>query len=116
MSTESLESSFPAWFRWLRMWRALHVLGLGALLLVTVAYAHSDVPVRSPQFLIGMFFALLIWAVPFGQLALLECPRCHHRFFWTFGRFMVVFFFFQSRCSHCRLPQYGYDDKPTEGI
>src|SRR4051794_29482379 len=112
MSTQSLESEFPKWFRWLRMWRALHVLGLAVLLTVTVAYARSGVPVRSPQFLAGVFFALLIWAVPFGQLAMLECPRCHHRFFWTFGRFMIVFFFFQSRCSHCRLSNTAMTAKP----
>jgi hypothetical protein len=98
------------------MWRILFALALVLLLVVTFVYAYIGVPVLSPQFLIGMFLALLIWAIPASQLSLLECPRCHRRFFWHLGMLLIVFFLFQSRCSHCRLPQYADDSLPTKEI
>jgi hypothetical protein len=104
-----LESSFPAWFRWIRRWRLFHGLALAVLATVTVIYASLGVPVRSVTFLVGYFAAFLLWAIPAGQLALIECPRCHQRFFWLFGRFMIIAFFFQSRCARCRLPEYADD-------
>ena len=75
------------------------------LILATVCYASFGVPIRSPQFLIGIFVALTMWGIPMSQLALLDCPRCRRRFFWM----LIVSFLFQARCSHCGLPQYEDD-------
>jgi hypothetical protein len=75
----------------------------------TVVYFMLGVPIPSATFLVGEFTALLLWAVPASQLALLECPRCHQRFFWLFGRFMIIAFFFQSHCARCKLPEYADD-------
>ena len=116
MSAESLELTYPAWFRWLRMWRILFALGIVVVLVVIAAYVRVGVPVRSPQFLIGMFFAFLFYAVPASQLSLLECPRCRRRYFWHLGPLLIVFFLFQSRCSHCRLPQFADDSQRTNEI
>jgi hypothetical protein len=114
-SSESLESSYPAWFRWLRMWRLLHGVALLVLLLTTVVYVRLSIPVRSATFLVGESLALLLWMVPFGQLALLECPRCHQRFFFSGVRFIgIILFFFQSHCAHCRLPEYAADTSTKE--
>ena len=91
------------------MWRILSTLGLLVLSVVFVALARLGVAVRSPEFLIGMFCAFLVWAVPTSQLSLLKCPRCHLPFFWHFPPISTVFFLFQSRCAQCRLPQYAAD-------
>jgi hypothetical protein len=107
MASESLELSFPAWFRWLRKWRRLHALGFSVLFAATVVYAILAVPVRSATFLVGEFAALAFWAIPAGQLWLIECPRCQRRFFWWLGLFTFVIIQFQSRCSHCGLPEYA---------
>ena len=94
------------------MWRILHAVGLAVLMLAIVCSAWLDVPVRSPQFLIGMFIALAIWGIPMSQLALLDCPGCHRRFFGL----LIVAFLFQARCSHCALPQYDDDSNLGEEI
>lgn len=99
---ESLESTFPRWVRWIRIWRILHVIGLAVLTSAIVYYGTFRVPVLSPHFPIGMFVAFTSWGIPMNQLALLDCPRCHHRYFRT----LIVSFLFQSRCCHCDLPQY----------
>ena|SRR5688572_11923705 len=108
---ESLKSSYPATWRWLRRWSILHCVGLAALVVFTIVGAALDVQVLSWAGLGGGFVFLLLYALPSSQIAFFRCPRCGERFVWGLG-FGI---FFQSYCAHCRLPKYPDDtDDPQQ--
>ena len=106
---ESLECSYPPWFRWLRMWRLLHALGFGLLCVLTIIFARLAVPMRSVTFLVGDFIGFAAWAIPASQLVSLPCPRCGRRFFWCVTVMMFIVIQFRSRCVSCGLPIYAND-------